>query len=102
MKGEKVMHAVLTLFTLGPGMQEIADKTGEQFGPVLAGLKGFQSVTMFGDYDTGEYGGLSVWDTKENAEAAMAAVGPKMQEALGDMLKGPPTEQVFEVFEPGG
>jgi heme-degrading monooxygenase HmoA len=102
MKGGKVMHAILTLFTLGPGTREIADKTGEQFGPVLADLKGFKSVTMFGDYDTGEYGGLSVWETKEDAEAAMAAVGPNMQEALGDMLKGPPTMQVFEVFEPGG
>lgn len=96
------MHAILTLFTLGPGMREIADKTGEQMAPVLAGLKGFKSITMFGDYETGEYGGLSVWETKEDAEAAIAATGPKMQEALGDMLKGPPTQQVFEVFEPGG
>lgn len=93
------MYALLTLFTLGPGTREIADKTGEQFAPFLAGLKGFKGATMFGDDDTGEYGGLTLWETKEDAEAALAATKGPMQEAVGDVLKGPPTRKVFEVWE---
>jgi len=101
MEGGTIMHAILTLFTLGPGTREIADKTGKQMAPVLAGLKGFKSITLFGDYETGEYGGVSLWETKEDAEAAIAAVRPKMEEAYRDMLKEPPTMRVFEVFEAG-
>ena len=99
-KGEEEMYAALTLFTLGPGTREIADKSGEKFGPMLQGMKGFKSMTMFGDHDTGEYGGLTIWETKEDAEAALAATEGPMQEALGDLLKGPPTRKVFELWEP--
>lgn len=96
------MHVALTLFTLGPGMREVAEKTGSEFGPVISSMKGFKSMTMFGDEDTGEYGGLSVWASKEDAEAALETTGPKMKEALGDKLKGSPSMRVFEVFEPEG
>lgn len=37
---------------------------------------------------------------KEDAEAALAATEGSMQQALGDLLKGPPTRKVFEVWEP--
>ncbi|HUS70924.1 MAG TPA: hypothetical protein VM075_09160, partial [Anaerolineae bacterium] len=67
------MYAVLVLFTLGPGTGEMADKAGEQFGGMLQSMKGFKGMTMIGDYDTGEYGGMTLWETKEDAEAALAA-----------------------------
>ena len=95
-RGEKVEHP-------GTSGNLQADKTGEQFGPMIAGMKGFKGMTMFGDYDTGEYGGLSLWETKEDAEAALAATEAPMKEGLGDLLKGPPVRKVFEVWEaPGG
>lgn len=94
------MYAALTLFTLGPGTREIVDKSGEEFGPLLQGMKGFKGMTMFGDYDTGEYGGFTLWETKEDAEAALAATEAPMKEGLGDLLKGPRTRKVFEVWEP--
>lgn len=96
------MYAILTLFKLGPGTQEIANTTGDRMAPFLVGMKGFKSLTMFSDYETGEYGGLSVWETKEDAEAAKAALAAKMQRALGDMVKGPPTMRVLEVYEAKG
>ena len=93
------MYALLTLFTLGLGTQEIADQMGVQFGDMLRSMKGFKSMTMFGDNDTGEYGGLSVWETKADAEAVMAATEAPMKEGLGDLMKRPPTRKVFEVWE---
>jgi heme-degrading monooxygenase HmoA len=93
------MYVLLTMFTLGPGTKEVADKMGEQFMGMLQGMKGFQSMTMFGDDDTGEYGGLSIWATKEDAEAALAGTEQPMKEAVGNMLKGPPVRKVFELWE---
>jgi len=37
---------------------------------------------------------------KEDAEAAQAATEGSMQQALGDLLKGPPTRKNFELWEP--
>jgi hypothetical protein len=48
------MYALLTMFTLGPGTREIADKMGEEFASAIAGMKGFKSMTMLGDDSTGE------------------------------------------------
>jgi len=93
------MYAALTTFTLGPGSKELADQIGAHLGATLQGMKGFQSMTMFGDYDTGEYGGFSVWATKENAEAALAGTEEPMKQAVGNLLKGPPVRKVFEVWE---
>jgi heme-degrading monooxygenase HmoA len=93
------MYVVLTTFTLGPGTRELADKMGGQFTAMLQGMKGFQSMIMFGDYDTGEYGGLSTWETKEDAEAALAGTEEPMKQAVGNLLKGPPVRKLFEVWE---
>ncbi len=93
------MYAVLTMFTLGPGTREIAEKSGEQFGGMLPAMKGFKGMTMVGDDDTGEYGGMTLWETKEDAEAALATQAP-MREALGALLKAPPTAKVYQVWEP--
>ena len=93
------MYAVLTMFTLGPGTRPIADKIGEQFMPVLKSFKGLKDVTFFSDDAAGEYGGLSLWETKEDAEACLAATGPKLEEALKDIVKGPPKRGVYEVWD---
>jgi len=99
-KGRVIMYAVLVLFTLGPGTREIADKSGEGFGGMLQIMKGFKGMTMIGDYDTGEYGGMTLWETKEDAEAALAATQAPMRESLGALLKAPPMAKVYQVWEP--
>ncbi|MGB3905702.1 MAG: hypothetical protein WBB22_12330 [Anaerolineae bacterium] len=38
--------------------------------------------------------------SKEDAGAALAATEGSMQQALGDLLKGPPARKVFEVWQP--
>ena len=92
------MHALLTMFTLGPGKREIADKLGDQFSAALASMTGFKTMTMFGDDVTGEYGGLSLWESKEDGESALAATGAKLDEALRGILKGEPKRGVYEVW----
>jgi heme-degrading monooxygenase HmoA len=93
------MYVALTTFVLGPGSREVSDKMGVQFGAMLKSMKGFESMTMFGDNDTGEYGGLSIWATKEDAEAALANTEEPMKQAVGSLLKGPPVRKVYELWE---
>jgi len=49
---------------------------------------------------TGEYGSLSLWESKEDAEAAAAVMGPKMEQVVSGIAKAPPTRRFYEVYEP--
>ena len=96
------MYASLVMLTIGPGMRSTGEKLAEQFGSALKSLKGFKSVTFFADVEVGEYGSLSIWESKEDAEAAAAVLRPKSEQALSGIAKGPPTRKYFEVYEPKG
>jgi hypothetical protein len=93
------MYTLFTMFTLGPNMQETGDKLGEKFTSVLKGLKGFKRLTMFRDDETGECGGLSLWESKEDAEAALAITGSGLKDALSGVVKGQPKRGVYEVWK---
>jgi heme-degrading monooxygenase HmoA len=93
------MYARLVLFTLGPGTRSTGEKLADQFAPALRAQKGFKSVTFFLDDIVGEYGALSLWESKEDADAASAALDPQLQQALTGIVQGPPTLQFFEVYE---
>jgi heme-degrading monooxygenase HmoA len=94
------MYATFVMFTLGPETRSTAEKLTEQFAPVIRGLKGFKSITFLGDDAVGEYASVTIYESKEDAEAAIAATDPRLEEALKDIVKGPPTRRLFEVFEP--
>ena len=94
------MYAQLSMLTLGPGMRSTAEKLADQFAPALRALKGFKRVTFLGDETVGEYASLSVWESKEDAEAAGAVIGPQLEQAVSGIVKGPPTRRFFEVYEP--
>jgi hypothetical protein len=66
----------------------------------LCNLHGFKGVTFFGDETAGEYGSLALWETQEDAEAAAAITGPKLEQAVSGIVKAPPTRQFFKVYEP--
>ncbi len=94
------MYAQLVMLSLGPGTRSTAEKLADQFAPALRSLKGFKRVTFLGDETVGEYGSLSLWESKEDAEAAGAVMGPQLEQAVSGIAKGPPTRRLFEVYEP--
>ena len=94
------MYAQLSMITLGPGTRSAAEKLADQFAPALKTLKGFKRVTFLGDEIVGEYGSLSLWESKEDAEAAGAVIGPQVEQAVSSIVKEPPTRRFFEVYEP--
>ena len=96
------MYAQLVMLTIGPGMRSTGEKLADQFASALKSLKGFISITFFGDVEVGEYASLSLWESKEDAEAAAAATGPKLEQAVSGIVKEQPTRRFFEVYEPKG
>lgn len=94
------MYARLVLFTLGPGMRSTAEKIVGWSAASFKAQKGFKGATFLGDDDRSEYGGLTLWESKEDAEVAFEALFPQLQEALAGIIQGPPITKLFEVFEP--
>ena len=63
-------------------------------------LRSLSSYSYGTEGGVGEYGLLSLWETKEEAESAADAMRPGFQQALEGKVQGPPSVRQFEVFEP--
>lgn len=94
------MQARLVMFTMGPGKRAVAEKMADQFLAAMKSLQGFKGATFLVDERVGEYGALSLWESKAEAEAAGEALTPDLQQALQGIVQGPPTQRQFEVYEP--
>jgi len=94
------MYARLIMFTLGEGKRPFAEGMAKQFHTAMQGMKGFKNATFVTDEVIGEYGVLSLWETKDDAEASHVVLGPAFQQALQGQVQGPPSLRTMEVFEP--
>ncbi|MFQ5971930.1 MAG: antibiotic biosynthesis monooxygenase family protein [Alphaproteobacteria bacterium] len=96
------MYARLLTFRLGPGTRETGEKLADEFYPLMKSLKGFRSVAfLMWDEEAGEFGSFSLWETKEDAEAAGDVLRARFQEtAAAQSLQAPPSLRVMEVYEP--
>jgi heme-degrading monooxygenase HmoA len=94
------MYARLVIFKVGPGNRSAIKKLVDEFDSLYRAQRGFRHVFIIEDAATGEYGSFSVWESKEDAEAANAVIAPRLQQALRGLLQGPPNRWVFEVLQP--
>ena len=94
------MYATFTLMPVKSGMREKYEKVADNQFSFAQGLKGFISATYLFNPEGSECGGFMIWESKEDADAAWAIAGPKIQEAMADLATGPPTRKVFDVYEP--
>jgi len=92
------MHALLTTMDLGAGTLALQEKLGQHFSSILQGLDGFKSLTMFRDPATGHCGGLSLWESRDKAQAALSVTGATLRDALAGVVKRPPVREVYEVW----
>ena len=90
------MYARFSVVSMGPGMRARMEELAEQLTPVFRAQRGFRSVTFVMDDAAGDYGSFSLWDSKEDAEAASAEINPRVAEIFKGML----TPWIFEVYEP--
>jgi heme-degrading monooxygenase HmoA len=91
------MYARFSVVSLGPGMRSKMEDLADHLEPVFRARPGFRSVSFLMDEAAGDYGSFSLWETREDAETASAAISPRVAELFQGML----TPWVFEVYEPG-
>ena len=94
------MYVRLVMFTLGPGERSTAEKLADELVPAIKAQKGCNTCKFITDDEVGEYGIVVLWDSKEDAEAAAGVIGPRLQTALADIVKGPPSIRLYQVYEP--
>jgi heme-degrading monooxygenase HmoA len=98
------MYIRLNMFSVGSGKRSEVEKLADRFAPNFRAQRGFKSVTFFeADAAAGEYGSLSLWETKEDAETADAALMPQLQQAVGGaglQMRGTPIRRIGEGYEP--
>lgn len=63
-------------------------------------LKGFVSATYTVSDDDTEYGSFTVWQTKEDAEAAGDLIREQVLPKLEGIVTGPPVTKGMQVYEP--
>lgn len=95
-------YAVLTNFDLGPGNGDVADKIGDETCKIVSKFEGFVDLVLIGDYGTGAFGGLSIWDNQEAAEAAFNKMRPMLSDGLNQtqLCKSPMSMRILEIYDP--
>jgi heme-degrading monooxygenase HmoA len=97
------MYAELVTIHLGAGMRELAERVADELVPIYKTMKGFKGVVFMGDVETGEYGSLSLWDSKEDAEALHRTMKGRLARLVGRVPKEKPdTRRIFEIYETSG
>ena len=90
------MYARLSVISAGPKMRPRMEELADRLAAHLKTLKGFRSVTFVMDERSGDYGSFSLWDSREDAEAASAAIRPQVAKTFKGLL----SPWIFEVYEP--
>ena len=90
------MYARFSVISVGPGMRPKMEELADRLAPVFRAQPGFRDVTFLMDEADGDYGSFSLWETKEHAEAASAAIRPH----VAAIFKGLLTPWILEVYEP--
>ncbi|MFC2079565.1 antibiotic biosynthesis monooxygenase family protein [Candidatus Bipolaricaulota bacterium] len=94
------MYAGTTMFTMPPGSRPEMEQLADQMLPMMKQMPGFVSISFVVNEETNEYGGIALWETKEDAETATSQTAPKMDEAVGNVAIGPIRRAIYEVYEP--
>jgi quinol monooxygenase YgiN len=96
---EAPMYASTTMFTVSPGMRERMEQLADRMLVGMRQMNGFVSITFVMDDEANEYGGFALWESKDDAEAAMIQTGSKLDEALAGIVIGPLRRKLFEIYE---
>ena len=94
------MYARLIRLNLSPNDRAVAETVADAAAKLFRASPGYKSGTWIVNEQGNEYGGFTVWESKEALESATAKAQPIIQEKLGSLLKSPPTVTAYEVYEP--
>lgn len=93
------MYVGTTMFTMPPGKRPEMEQLADRMLPMMKQMSGYVSIMFVVDEETNEYGGIALWETKEDAETASSQTTPKMDEAVGGIAIGPIRRSIYEVYD---
>ena len=93
------MKMRLVQFSLGPGKQSVAEGIADKVIPRIRGRDGCIRCEFFADNESGEYGIVVLWNSREAADAAAPVIGPVLMGALAS-ANATPDIRLFDVYEP--
>ncbi|MGH2586698.1 MAG: antibiotic biosynthesis monooxygenase family protein [Dehalococcoidia bacterium] len=91
------MFARYVRYDLRLGSRSTFETWANEIASLYRGREGFRGLTVLAENATGEYAVLTLWETKEAAEAA-GSVLPDAQQWLDRTLRGPPVVRIYEVY----
>ncbi len=94
------MYARLLTFKSKPGVRREAEALADKMFVLMKSLKGFISVHFMVAEAEDRYGSLSLWETRQDAEAAGEIIRDKSSGSLGKIALEAPAREIFEVYKP--
>ena len=94
------MYARYFTFKASPGSRSEVEALADQVFGFMKTLQGFVSTHFLFSEDENEYGSLSLWESRQDAESAGESVRSKHREILDKLAVEPPSQRVFEVYKP--
>ncbi len=94
------MYARYFTFKAKPGVRSEVEALADQVFGFIKSLQGFISVHFVVSEDESVYGTFSLWESKQDADAAGESLRSRTREALEEIAAEPPTQRVFEVYKP--
>lgn len=95
------MNLRLVQFSLGTGQGNTAKAIADKVVPAIRAQQGCDRCEFFADSETGDYGLIVLWASKEAADAAAAVIGPVLRPALA-AAKASPDIRLFDIYDPQG
>ena len=94
------MNLRLVQFHLGPGKRSEAESIADEVVPMIRKLPGCGRCEFFADYETGDYGLVVFWESKQAAGAAASVMGPIVARAMAEAGSTSDTKRLFDIYEP--
>lgn len=94
------MYARHFKFKANPENRKLIEEMADKIYNHTKLLKGFVSATYTVSEDETEYGSFTVWQSKEDVEAAGASIREKVMPSLEGIVTAPPEISMMEVYEP--
>ena len=94
------MNVRLVQFNLGPGTRPTAESIANRVVPLISAQPGCDRCAFFGDEDSGDYGIVVLWASKQDANAAAGVVSPVLTPLLQQARATGDNRRLFEVYEP--
>ncbi len=94
------MYARHFVFKAKSGMRPEVEALADQAFGLMKSLDGFISVHFLISEDETEFGSFSLWESKNDAEAAAKSIRSKTSGSLNDLAVELPAPRLYEVYKP--